>query len=59
MGQYQIAVYSILGQLIQNQSVDNEKQLKMDVSKWAKGMYYIRIYSKDMNLMDTKKLEIE
>jgi PKD repeat protein len=59
MGQYQIAVYSILGQLIQNQSVDNEKQLKMDVSRWAKGVYYIRIYSKDLNLMDTKKLEIE
>jgi hypothetical protein len=59
MGQYQIAVYSTLGQLIHNQSVDNEKQLKMDVSKWAKGVYYIRIYSKDMNLMDTKKLEIE
>jgi hypothetical protein len=59
MGQYQITVYSTLGQLIHNQSVDNEKQLKMDVSKWAKGVYYIRIYSKDMNLMDTKKLEIE
>jgi PKD repeat protein len=59
MGQYQIAIYSTLGQLIHNQSVDNEKQLKMDVSKWAKGLYYIRIYSKDLNLMDTKKLEIE